>query len=316
MRRLLTAATLFVVFTIAAPANAYVTDGLYLYMDARNTNSYSVSNPTEWNDISINGRNGSINGSVTLDGATDVLFFDGTSSGTNFVDLDGAFNNWGNGFTIEFIGEFGARVDNWERIFDFGNGAESDNVWVGRYTNTQNLTIEIWDGSTNLGRCHTTGNQLAGRELHHWIITMDASPICRIYMDGVEVATVLADGFENDVTSPSTNGTAYPGLPNDVTRTNNYVGASNWTDPDFEGSIQMIRIYTRALTMDEVDSADELTPTEDGDGDGGGGDGDGGASETGALADTGFDPIPLAGLSVFAIAAGIVAARRRGRRSL
>jgi hypothetical protein len=310
---LMFAATLF----STTPAQAYVTDGLYLYMDARDTNSYSVANPTQWNDISPNLRNGTIHGSVTLDNATDALFFDGSSSGTNYVDLSGEFNDWGDGFTIEFIGEFGARVDNWERIFDFGNGPESDNVWVGRFTNTQNLTIEIWDGSTNLGRCHTTGNQLAGRTIHHWIITMDSTPTCRIYMDGAEVETVLSDRFEVEVTTPSTNGTVYPGLPNDVTRTNNYVGASNWTDPDFEGSIQMVRIYTRPLTVDEVQTADETTPDGGTDGGGGdtGGEESGGGTDTGSLASTGFDPISLGGLSLLAMAAGIVIARRRTRRS-
>ena len=307
MRRILAAASIAAVIAVAAPANAYVTDGLYLYMDARNTDSYSVSNPTEWNDVSVNGRNGTINGSVTLDGSTDALFFDGTASGTNYVDLDGAFDNWGTGFTIEFIGEFGARVDNWERIIDFGNGPESNNVWVGRYTNTQNLTIEIWNGSSNLGRCHTTGNQLAGRTLHHWIITMDSTPTCRIYMDGVEVETVLADRFGVDVTTPSTNGTAYPGLPNNVTRTNNYVGASNWTDPDFEGSIQMIRIYTRALSADDVDNADETAPTESNGGGGGGID----ESNGGSLANTGFDAVSSVVLAAALLAGGLLLIRRR-----
>jgi hypothetical protein len=69
----------------------------------------------------------------------------------------------------------------------------------------------------------------------------------------------------------------------------------------------MVRIYTRPLTIDEVDSADVLTPTEDT----GGGGQTGGETDTGSLASTGFDPIPIAGLSVLAIAAGVVIARRR-----
>lgn len=319
MRKFISAVALAAALSTAAPAQAYVTDGLYLYMDARDTNSYSVSNPTEWNDASVNLRNGTIYGSVTLDNATDALFFDGTAVGTNYVDLSGEFNDWSNGFTIEFIGEFGANVDNWERIFDFGNGAGSDNIWVGRLYGTQDLTLEYFVGSSNLGRCHTSDGALSGREMHHWIITVDATAKCRIYQDGVEVSTSMQNAGGNAVSGPTMDGTTYSGLPLNVSRINNYVGRSNWPDRDFEGSIQMVRIYTRSLTIDEVDSADELTPTEDGGGDG---NGDGGASETGggtdtgSLADTGFDPIPLAGLAIVAIAAGIVAARRRGRRSL
>lgn len=312
MRRLLTAATLVTVFAVAAPANAYVTDGLYLYMDARNADSYSVSNSTEWNDISVNGRVGTINGSVTLDLATDSLFFDGTAVGTNYVDLDGAFDDWGTGFTIEFIGEFGARLDNWERIFDFGNGAQSDNIWVGRLYATNDLTLEYFVGSSSQGRCHTTGGLLSGREIHHWIITVDANALCRIYQDGVEVETSLQTGGGAPVSGPTSNGTQYAALPNNIVRTNNYVGASNWPDLDFEGSIQMIRIYTRALTVDDVNSADETTPTESGDGDGGGGDG-GGIDESsgGSLANTGFDAVTTAALATAFVAGGLLLLRRR-----
>jgi hypothetical protein len=307
MRRIALTIALAAAMSTVTPAQAYVTDGLYLYMDARDTDSYSASNPTEWNDASVNLRNGTIYGSVTLDNATDALFFDGTAVGTNYVDLSGDFNDWSNGFTIEFIGEFGANVDNWERIFDFGNGAASDNIWVGRLYGTQELTLEYFVGNQNRGRCHTSDGALSGREMHHWIITVDASATCRIYQDGAEVTTSLQDGSGNAVSGPTMDGTTYASLPASVARTNNYVGRSNWPDRDFEGSIQMVRIYTRPLTIDEVDSADVLTPTEDT----GGGGQTGGETDTGSLASTGFDPVPLAGVSVLAIAAGLVIARRR-----
>lgn len=322
MRRTLAAASIATVIAVAAPANAYVTDGLYLYMDARNTDSYSVSNSSEWNDISINGRNGTINGSVTLDGATDALFFNGTAVGTNYVDLDGAFDDWGTGFTIEFIGEFGANLDNWERIFDFGNGAASDNIWVGRLYGTNDLTLEYFVGSSSQGRCHTTGGLLTGRELHHWIITVDANALCRIYQDGVEVQTSLQTGGGVPVSGPTSDGTQYAALPNNIARINNYVGASNWPDRDFEGSIQMIRIYTRALTVDDVNTADETTPTEQNGGDNGGsdnnsgGEGNSGGSDTDSLADTGFDPMTAALAATALVIGGVVLLRRRSRRSL
>jgi hypothetical protein len=315
MRRFALAATLAVALSTVTPAQAYVTDGLYLYMDARDTNSYSVGNQTQWNDASVNLRNGTIYGSVTLDNATDALFFDGTAVGTNYVDLSGDFNDWGSGFTIEFIGEFGANVDNWERVFDFGNGAGSDNVWVGRLYGTQDLTLEYFDGSTNLGRCHTSNGALSGREMHHWIITVDSTAKCRIYQDGAEVATSLQSGSGSPVSGPTMDGSVYASLPQNIARTNNYVGRSNWPDRDFEGSIQMVRIYTRPLTVDEVDSADVLTPSEEEGGGGETGGDNGGGTDTGSLASTGFDPMTLAGISILAVAAGLVILRRRVRHS-
>ncbi|MEN9740360.1 MAG: hypothetical protein RLZ72_626 [Actinomycetota bacterium] len=311
MRPLLIAATVALVTTVTAvPAHAYTTEGLYLYMDARVADSYNSSNPGEWNDISVNGRNGTINGSVTYDNTNDALFFDGTDFGQNYVGLSGAFDDWGNGFTVEFTGEFGANVNNWERIFDFGNGPESDNVWVGRLDDTQNLAIEIWDGSTNLGRCHTTDGQLAGRTMHHWIITMDTTPTCRIYMDGTEVATQLRNAGVSEIGSPSTSGTAYPGLPNTITRIHNYVGASNWTDPDFEGTIQMIRIYTRALSQADVTENESMSASSGSGGSNGSGGTGGSGSRTHELAATGFDVTPWLIGVVALIVSGVVLRRR------
>jgi len=307
----LTAVALATVFAVVAPASATVTDGLYLSMDARVADSYSVSNPGQWNDVSPNGRDGTIYGNIPLDAPTESLIFDGSGFGTNYVDLDGAFDDFDSGLTIEFIGEFGAETNVWERIFDFGNGDASDNVWVGRLDGTQELAFEVWLDASNQGRCHTTTGELATRELAHWVITIDDSLICRIYKDGVPQSTQLQNGMGVAIGSPTLDGTAFPAFPRNIERANNYVGRSNWSaDPDFEGSIQMIRIYNRALTEDEV--ADNTTSAEDPTGGGGGGDsGDG--SNTGSLAATGFDPLTGASFAALMLGAGVFLLRRRRR---
>jgi hypothetical protein len=322
MRRLLTAAAVATVFAVVAPASATVTDGLYLSMDARVPDSYSVSNLGQWNDVSPNGRDGTIYGNITLDAPTESLIFDGTGFGTNYVDLDGAFDDFDSGLTIEFIGEFGAESNVWERIFDFGNGDASDNVWVGRLEGTQELAFEVWLGASNQGRCHTTTGELASRELAHWVITIDDSLICRIFKDGVPQSTQLQNGMGVAIGSPTLDGTAYPAFPRNIERANNYVGRSNWSaDPDFEGSIQMIRIYNRGLTESEV--VDNTTSAENptgGGGDNGGGEensggGDNTDSEPRSLADTGFDPITGATIAALMLGAGVFLLRRRARRN-
>lgn len=45
--------------------------------------------------------------------------------------MGSGFSNCGSGPTIEFEAHFGAAKQGWERIFDFGNGPASDNVWIG-----------------------------------------------------------------------------------------------------------------------------------------------------------------------------------------
>jgi len=266
-----------------SPVHANANDGLYLEMDSRSTTSYSPASPTEWNDISPYARNGVIHGSVSPDISNDSLHFDGTSFGTNYVGLPGPFDDFGSGFTMEFIGEFGEDVDAWERVFDFGNGEASDNVWVGRLAGSQELALEIWVGGANQGRCHTTSGLLDTRELTDWIITLDSSLLCHIYRNGIEQPTQLQNPTGSEISSVSNSGTVYPAFPNVIARTSNFVGRSNWMDDhDFEGSIEMIRIHNRPPAEDD-------------------------------LASTGFDPSQPTALAFLSIGAAVIAIRRRRR---
>lgn len=163
------AAAAFTVGLVATASNvqAYQTQDLYVYYDAANTSSYnSAVSTSAWNDLSGNSRHGTISspGSVTLSGG--ALTFPGgytsASDSSPHVVLGGDFSNFSTGITIETEAHFGTNVGNWERIFDFGNGAESDNIWLGRYTNSDEIAIEIWRTEsgvkTNYGRCKTAGS--------------------------------------------------------------------------------------------------------------------------------------------------------------
>ncbi len=254
------------VFSVAAPAQAYVTDGLMIYLDASKTSSYGGSGTT-WTDISGSGRDGTLSGGVTFDGATQTMLFPGGANGSGFVDLTGDFADFSNGLTIEFEGEFGAARSAWERIFDFAltqSSSASDLVnvanvfWVGQLETRNELTLETWHNGTNQGRCHTdvAGGALgpAGdRTLHKWVLTLDGS-VCRIYKDGVELPTRVASAANAnlDITPSVPNGSAYP-VPLTTTRTSAFLGRSNFTgDGDLEGSIRYIRIYNTYLTPEEV----------------------------------------------------------------
>jgi len=266
-----------------SPVQANANDGLYLEMDSRSTASYSAGNPTEWNDISPYARNGVIHGSVSRDISTDALAFDGTSFGTNYVGLPGPFDDFGNGFTMEFIVEFGADVDGWERIIDFGNGEGSDNIWVGRLGGSQDLAMEIFLGGISQGRCHTTSGLLDTRELTDWVVTLDSSLLCHVYREGIEQPTQRQNRAGSELSAVSDSGTVYPAFPNVIARTSNFVGRSNWIDDhDFEGSIELIRIHNRP-------------PVDDN------------------LATTGFDPSQPTALAFLSTGAAVIAIRRRRR---
>ena len=283
MRRVMILIGVIVAALAISPLQANANEGLYLHLDSRLSDSYSAGSPTEWNDISPYARNGVIHGSVTPASESDALFFEGTGSGTDYVDLPGPFDAFGSGFTMEFIVEFGADVDVWERIIDFGNGLEADNIWVGRLGNSQELALEIFLGGISQGRCHTTSSLLDTRELTDWVVTLDASLLCHIYRDGIEQPTQLQNRAGSELSSVSNSGTVYPAFPNVIARTSNFVGRSNWSDDhDFEGSIEMIRIHNRPPAEDD-------------------------------LASTGFDPSQLTALAFLSIGAAVIAIRRRRR---
>ena len=241
----------------AQPASAYQTDGLMLYLNASNTTSYNGG--TAWNDLSGNNRNGTLMGPVVYDATTESLEFPGGVNGTAYVNLAGEFSDFSSGVTVEFEGEFGSTRAVWERIFDFGipgGGGEANDLWVGHLADTNELAIETWHDGVNQGRCHTSTSGMAlgpldSRDFAKWLITIDNS-VCRIYKDGIEIPTQVANASLTDNTPVEANGSAYP-LPLVSNRTTNYLGRSNWTnDSDLEGSIRYIRVYNRPLTADEA----------------------------------------------------------------
>ncbi len=286
-------------------ASAYDTNGLMFYYDF--TELTSAADNASLADFSGNHRNGTIKGTgLTYNPVTRSLTFPGGSNGTGYVELSGAFSTFTSGLTIEFEGEFGNNLSEWERIFDFGvPGGAAEDFWVGQMADSHELALETWIGGVNQVRCHTATDGSAldnSRTFSKWLITVDRTSGCRIYKDGVELQTQIKNGDYTSDTAVQAHGSAYP-LPAVSTRTANFVGRSNWEDDgDFEGSIRYLRLYNRALTPNQVlDNATNNEPT--------------GRTSSGGLAATGFDA------SVYLLAAGVLVTvgvllgRRKGSKS-
>lgn len=251
---------LLAIFVLAGSSVVFATatTNLFFNINASDSGSYSASTPRAWNDLSTNARNGAVVGTtgLTYNGTTKALEFPGGTNSTNslgYVDMGDGFNNFGSGITIEFEGHFGAANLGWERVFDFGNGPASDNIWVGVFgeTGRQNsLAIEIFHGSTGKNRCISAGNILVANTFAKWAITLDGAT-CRMYKDGVEVDTEV--GQVTMTNDSSSLGSAYPSLPLTINRTENYIGRSNWgLDPAFDGALKYVRIYTSALSAADI----------------------------------------------------------------
>lgn len=230
---------------------ALSTSDLYFNVNASDPGSYNLNTPGTWTDLSSANRNGTIYGSVTYNGSNGSLAFPGNANA--YVDMGSGFNSFGTGITIEFEGHFGPTVDQgWERIFDFGNGPASNNIWVGAFGGDPNdLAIELFHGSVSKGYCVSAVNSLSANTFAKYTITLDGS-LCRMYVNGVEVNT-KSGGYASLFDDSSKLGSTYTAVPTVINRTQNYIGKSNWSaDPAFNGAIKYVRIYTSAITSADV----------------------------------------------------------------
>ncbi len=239
-------------------ATAYTTDGLVLNFDATNPDSLNPLDLGTWFDISPTAVEATLFGTTRYSNTRDAVVFDGSGA---YYDVDGDFRDFSSGMTLEFGASFGENPDHFERIFDFGMGAETNGIIVGREATTENVFLETWDNGVRLGRCVTTTDPLESDSYHQWYFVLDDDLSCRIYRDDV-----LQDTF----ISWASDYRYFDALPPIEERTQNYIARSAWAgDAAFEGYISYIRIYTDDLTDDEIAenldsperSAENLAPT-------------------------------------------------------
>ena len=115
----------------------------------------------------------------------------------------------------------GQRV--WQRIFDFGNGPQSDNILCGQLAGTRDFSFEIWQGGAN--RRVVAANVIEPGKLTIWRVGVDTNGLMWIEKDGLRVAS--AQGY----------------VPRNIQRANNLIGASNWAaDSILRGVVLGLRI--------------------------------------------------------------------------
>jgi len=176
-------------------------------------------------------------------------FVTAAANTSNYATIPSFTENFSSGITIDAYLNFGSSADSWERIMDFGSGLPSDNILFARNGTTSNLIFEIYNGTTGLSpyKSQCQSNSAITSGFARYTVTVDADKVCKLYKDGVLLTINTCMG---STSSPCT----LNQLPVTVTRTLNYIARSNWYlyDPAFEGSFRAIRIYTKALTQDEI----------------------------------------------------------------
>lgn len=233
-----------------SPGVGIVTPNLLAYYDAANPNSYQAT--SSWYDLSGNGVTASLNNSPGYSRTATGSFLSlsggvGNVATNPYISLPTATYDFSTGFTVSFFGSFGTAIDDFERILDFGNGSTASNILLSREGTLGNLFFESWSGNASKGICKgptsgagsiTTSNPMT----NHFITLTVSSSGCQYYVDGNAVTTTKTQfgGFTNV-------------LPESVSRSNNWLGRSNWSaDRYFEGRILRFAIYNRALTSSEV----------------------------------------------------------------
>jgi len=129
-------------------------------------------------------------------------------------------------------------TDQWQRIFDFGNG-ESENMFLTNRTDTKKLRFAIKNGGEEQ-RLDT--DPLTLSRWSHVAVTLGNGSV-RIYVNG-EVAAE-----SNSITIK----------PSDFNPLLNYIGRSQYPDPLFSGNIDDFRIYNYVLPADEIQNLMNVT---------------------------------------------------------
>ena len=157
-----------------------------------------------------------------------ALKFDGSSFA--YVDLGD--------FRLEGSLSFSAWVwkdnfANYQRVFDFGNGAGSHNLILCNRWNSNQAEWSIRRGGTPSSLYAQDFWSL--NEWQHAVAAVDESGVMKLYRNG------------------EMRGSNAGHLPQGVTRSQQFLGRSNWAnDAYFKGMMDDLRIYGRALSLDEV----------------------------------------------------------------
>ena len=160
-----------------------------------------------------------------------VLDFDGSNDYVNLPDFsylnDFSFSAW---FKID-------SRNYWERIFDFGKGGSGDiflTTMGGRTGGDLELTIHPFGGTYTID----PGMTCDDGQWHHVVFTYDKGGAGMVlYIDGQNKGS---NSYNTHSFSDFGNGQNF------------YLGKANWNDPYYDGKMEQVGLYDKALSSNEV----------------------------------------------------------------
>jgi len=214
-----------------------VTDGLVLCLDAANKRSYPGSGTT-WFDLSGNGNNGTLvngvgfngdsGGSLVFDGVDDYVTTQSTITEATFTNNTYALVSW-----FKWNGG--------------GGGGDGRNYILQNGGSNFSLSLEInsrdfnpprfstWEHTTSGSAHYNTSMSVSNNQWYHFVVSTGISNTVKIFVNGVEILSATSIGGNL--------------LPFSGFRVGTYRFNDNrW----FDGSISLVQIYNRALTLQEI----------------------------------------------------------------
>ena len=155
-----------------------------------------------------------------------ALNFDGTN---DYIDI-GALNLNSTNFT--FMAWLRWDVLNaGSRVFDFGNGAGSDNILLSYGGTTNKLYYAVCNGPT--GQSFVVSDAFTTGQYVH-VAAVVRSGTMYLYANGTLIGTKTGVTLNN------------------VSRSNCYIGKSNWADPYFYGNMDEVSIWNIGLSQSQI----------------------------------------------------------------
>lgn len=139
------------------------------------------------------------------------------------------------GLTVVALVKFTGTAGSWERIIDFGNGPDNDNILLARFETSSTLACDLRNGATVLVNVRATN-----------AIVQDEWAVFSLRYTHSNRVTEL---FKNNVFLTSQ--TPATGLT-DKTLSTTYIGRSNWADAYLNAQMGGVYVFDRSLSYNEM----------------------------------------------------------------
>ncbi|MDA8775644.1 putative Ig domain-containing protein, partial [Opitutales bacterium] len=206
-----------------------VSDGLIAHWRFDEGNGQEAYDSTGFSSVAqifdgvswVDGKGGQWKGALRFDGSSTAYL----KAGSFNIDGDMSFSGW----------VYKENLGNGQRMIDFGDGENSQNLLISNHSTTSDAEWSIRQGSDPEGV-----TALDYWKLNEWILvtaTVDSSGVMKLFRNG------------------ELKGSALGHKPNSLTRSNHFIGKSNWaTDDNFYGMMDDLRVYDRALSLEDIAS--------------------------------------------------------------